>query len=441
MNGTCTQAQPVACNRNQDCGNNGPIGNPFCQGNGVYQNYAIYACQNPGQSNSRCTNSTEARLTNTCTGNQYCSNGNCVGGPGPQPTTLTASCYATPNPAAYNQPVTFISNVSGGSGNYTYSWSGACNATTSTCTTNYFTGNPYGSQTAALSVNDGTQTVSANCSVTFTQQQPTCTPHYSQRCAGSALYWYDSCGNQQELIQYCPTGCINNSCQYQPPYQGGQLTVIKTVKNLTQNSGWANSTQARPSDVLMFMITLQATGNQDVQNVSVRDMFPSNLSYRNQLVVAYSDGYNSNYQGDITSTVNLPVIRAGQTATITYQAQLAPAQAFSYGTSVLTNNVTVTSQNSQNNPASNATIYVTRTAVYGASSVSTGLTNNFLMDSFILPLGLSLLALWMWKSGALFGVEKWFDIIKKKGRAFKTEKELAHRIATIKRDELEEGLI
>lgn len=40
-----------------------------------------------------------------------------------------------------------------------------------------------------------------------------CGPHTSQRCSGTSLYWYDSCGNQQELIQYCQDGCSNNACQ------------------------------------------------------------------------------------------------------------------------------------------------------------------------------------------------------------------------------------
>ena len=39
-----------------------------------------------------------------------------------------------------------------------------------------------------------------------------CTYHSYQRCNGSYLYWYDSCGNQQDS-QYCSGGCYNNYCQ------------------------------------------------------------------------------------------------------------------------------------------------------------------------------------------------------------------------------------
>jgi len=39
-----------------------------------------------------------------------------------------------------------------------------------------------------------------------------CTSNYQERCSGSNLYWYDSCGNQQNLIQYCSNGCYNGAC-------------------------------------------------------------------------------------------------------------------------------------------------------------------------------------------------------------------------------------
>ena len=41
-----------------------------------------------------------------------------------------------------------------------------------------------------------------------------CTFHSYERCSGNNLYWYDSCGNQQDLAQYCINGCYNNSCNY-----------------------------------------------------------------------------------------------------------------------------------------------------------------------------------------------------------------------------------
>jgi hypothetical protein len=75
------------------------------------------------------------------------------------------------------------------------------------------------------------------------------------------------------------------------------------------------------------------------------------------------------------------------------------------------------------------------TQVLGASTISTGLTNNFWMDSFILPLILALIGIWMLRAGMFFGLEKWFDKRKQNHKNFKSEKELQQRILTIKRNE------
>ena len=73
--------------------------------------------------------------------------------------------------------------------------------------------------------------------------------------------------------------------------------------------------------------------------------------------------------------------------------------------------------------------------VLGASSVSTGLTNYFWVDSFILPLLIALLGIWMLKSGIFFGIEKWISDKKKNRNSFKAEKELKQRILSIRKSE------
>jgi len=245
------------------------------------------------------------------------------------------------------------------------------------------------------------------------------------------MYWYDSCGNQGSYVGSC--GQV---------YNNATLTVNKTVRDLTTGGSFSNSTYANPSDILMFMITLQANGNQDVQNVFVRDTLPVNLIYNNQLVVACTggnNGYNSNcnnnnynYSGGIVSGINLNTISAGQTVTITYQVQVAGVANFSYGTTTLNNNVSVTSSASGNSNAS-ASVVVTRSTVLGASTVSTGLTNNFWTDSFFLPLLITLIGLLMWRSGMFFGIEKWLDNKKKVRRGYKAEKEFSNRVAKIQK--------
>ncbi|OGZ62597.1 MAG: hypothetical protein A2812_03025 [Candidatus Staskawiczbacteria bacterium RIFCSPHIGHO2_01_FULL_36_16] len=478
-NGSCINVN-IVCNTNSDCGTNGYTGDPFCQSNNVYQNYRTYTCHNPGTANSYCSDSAVSQLKNTCTSGQTCNNGSCN-----QQNNLVVSCYATPNPANSNQSVSFISTVSGGTGSYTYSWSGACSGSSQVCTNSY---SQSGTQTATVNVNSGAQTNSSTCSVNINQQNnvnvqtnsATNTTN-SQATLNGYIYGYDSYNNNtyvwfqwgtstsygnettRQLKNYSGTFSQNIANLYNNTtyhfravaqsnngqivygqdmtfYTGGNtnqnlLTITKTARNMTSsNTGFSNTVYANPSDTLMFLVTIQATGNQDAQNVVVRDYLANNLIYKNQLIVSGATNYSGSYNyggGDITSGINLGTIPSGQTITITYQTQVASSQNFSYGTTTLTNSVSVTSSNSGYNPTSNASVIVTRTAVYGASSISTGLTNNLWLDSFFLPMLAALVGVMMMRSGMFLGIEKWADNNKKKRRVYKAEKELNSRIAKI----------
>ena len=423
---TCQNAQclNITCSNSSQCGTNGYTGSPFCQSGNVYQNYITYTCNNPGTANSSCSNNTTAQLKTTCTGNQTCSNGSCV-----------------------NQNITCSSNTDCGSNAYT----GSLFCQGNNVYQNYitYTCNNPGTANSSCSNNTAAQlktTCTGNQTCNNGSCGTSCATHSYQQCQGNNLYWYNSCG-QQEDSQYCPNGCSNNQCRAQ---QNANLTINQTVRNLTTGSGFASSTSASPGDTLMFMITLQTTG-ADAQNVLVRDNLPSTLIYQNQLVVAcavnysysnnngnvnyntnYCNGNNYNYSGNITSGVNLNTINAGQTITITYQAQVASASNFAYGTTTLNNSVVVNSSNAGYVPTNNASIIVNRAGVYGASTVSTGLTNNFWVDSFLLPIIITLIGLWMWRSGFFFGVERWLDNKKKVRSTYRSEKELSRKIAAIK---------
>ena len=185
-------------------------------------------------------------------------------------------------------------------------------------------------------------------------------------------------------------------------YGSGVLIVNKQIINFTSgNLNWATSQNASPSDTLGFAITLQ-TGHQDARNVNVRDILPNYLIYKDSQTIT---GY-SNYSGDITSGINFNTIPAGQIVIIGYQAQVAPAGNFSYGTSILNNNVTVTS-NETGTTTDSATIYVNRSGTAGATYIPTGLTNNFFTDSFFLPLFLIILGMWFYFSGKAYKLADW----------------------------------
>ncbi|MFH1610536.1 MAG: hypothetical protein ABIA91_01470, partial [Patescibacteria group bacterium] len=79
-NQICQNAQcvDIICSTNSQCGSNGYIGSPFCQGGNVYQNYKTYTCNNPGTANSVCSDSTAPQIKSNCTSGQTCTNGSCT---------------------------------------------------------------------------------------------------------------------------------------------------------------------------------------------------------------------------------------------------------------------------------------------------------------------------------------------------------------------------
>lgn len=183
----------------------------------------------------------------------------------------------------------------------------------------------------------------------------------------------------------------------------GTLTITKKVINLTSgNLSWSTSVNAKPLDVLTFAITMQATGNQDIHNVYIRDVLPANLIYKDNLML----NTTLNYSGDPISGINIGTISAGNVAVLSYQAQVANYSNLSYGTSVLTNNATVTSSEAGPQTAS-ASVFVNNSLVYGATNISTGLTNNFLTESFFLPILLIVLMSWLYFSGRVYRLAYW----------------------------------
>jgi len=190
-------------------------------------------------------------------------------------------------------------------------------------------------------------------------------------------------------------------------YNGsGSLTVTKKVINLSSgNLNWQTVANASPGDVLSFSIVLQATGNQDIHNVFLRDVLPASLIYYGSTTINSITNYNNPVSG-----INIGTIPAGGSEIVIYQAQVASASNFTYGTTTLSNNATVTSNESGTQIAS-ASVTVTNSQVYGAStsptSISTGLTNNPITDSFFLPLFFIILGAWLYFSGKIYKFSDW----------------------------------
>lgn len=67
---------PINCISNADCGLTGFIGQEFCSGNNTEKNFQNATCINPGNIESFCSISIQAKITNEC--NYKCSNGSCI---------------------------------------------------------------------------------------------------------------------------------------------------------------------------------------------------------------------------------------------------------------------------------------------------------------------------------------------------------------------------
>ncbi|MHB8871906.1 MAG: hypothetical protein ACYC5G_05630, partial [Candidatus Doudnabacteria bacterium] len=203
-NGSCENLV-IACSANSQCGTNGYVDSPFCKSGDVYQNYKTYVCNNGGTSSSYCSNTVASQLKTNCTANQTCGDGTCV-----DQNSLIVSCYATPNPSKTDQSVSFIASAIGGTGIYTYTWSGACTGSSQICSQLF---SQTGTYNAVLNVVSGGQSIGAICSAVVNQN---CSSHYSKRCLGNDVYWYDSCGNQEGVFQDCTTTnkvCNNGVCE------------------------------------------------------------------------------------------------------------------------------------------------------------------------------------------------------------------------------------
>ncbi len=361
----------AACSSNLQCGSSGPSGSPVCSGNAIYQNYQTWTCNNPGTSSSYCSSSTTQQEQSVCLYNQTCQNGYC--------STPYVPPYTPPYIPPYTPPYT-----------------------------------------------------------------PTCSYDASERCVGNSVYWFDSCGNQGSVAQVCGYNqtCEGSSCVGQTQQNNTSLNVTKQVRDLSSgNLGWSSSVYATPGDIVQFEVIITTPNNNQYQygyngynsnqyldNVEVRDIFPANLIYDNSLTL---NGIPNS--GNIISGLNIGSISSGQTTTITYQAQVGPASDFSFGSSTLTNSVNVTSNTGGSGNAS-ASVLVNRSGLSVATTVSTGLTNNPLLDSFFIPLMIALVGIWAYNAG-LFGVSEWIESKKSKRKDHLAKKELHQKIAKIKQKE------
>ncbi|MCI0619951.1 hypothetical protein L0Y40_02890 [Candidatus Wolfebacteria bacterium] len=85
--------------------------------------------------------------------------------PPPPPPALVGSCVGSPNPAAVNQAVTWAASASGGTGSYTYSWSGTDGLSGTSQSVNKVY-SAEGTKSATVTITSGSQSINRSCSIT-----------------------------------------------------------------------------------------------------------------------------------------------------------------------------------------------------------------------------------------------------------------------------------
>ena len=206
-----------------------------------------------------------------------------------------------------------------------------------------------------------------------------------------------------------------------PAASPGKVSVNKLVRNLSDGTDWANSVSADPGEALSFAIQVTAV-NSALDNVIVKDVLPDRIIYRGNLKID-----DTALTGDISSGLNIGHLSTHQTKVITFNAQVAQKDKFSFGETDLINTASAHTGSISNSDT--ATVKVAKKAVAGAAtSIYTGITDNVFVDSFILPLIISLFVVWLFKAH-IINFEGWLDSRKRKYQEYRSKKILQLKIA------------
>lgn len=204
------------------------------------------------------------------------------------------------------------------------------------------------------------------------------------------------------------------------------LQVNKLVRNVSDGSAFQDSVLADPGERLSFQISITA-GNTGLQNVIVKDALPSKIIYLGNLKVD-----NVSSSGNITLGFDIGDFSGNQTKIITFDALVADSNQFSIGVTNLINSVLV--YNSLLSNLDTAKVVISKSTGTGPTNVPTGISNNIFLDSFFIPLAMSILMILAFKSH-IINLEEWLDNKRKKYNGYKAKKTLNSRISQIKADE------
>jgi len=155
-----------------------------------------------------------------------------------------------------------------------------------------------------------------------------------------------------------------------PAAEEVKIDCSKLVRNVSKSeTTWKNTTKADPGQEVEFKIRITSAGEAKAEDIMVKDVLPSLLTYKGNLKI---DGSSSSRE--ITKGFNIGDLSPGQSKTITFRAKVAPEDKLKYGTNNLTN--TAIAYNTKSADSNTAKVVVFKKAVAGAATeVNTGVIN------------------------------------------------------------------
>jgi cysteine-rich repeat protein len=222
--GVCISGECINCFSDIDCGEDGYIGQPYCQGDDVWQDYQEFLCSNPGTINSNCSSDIFPKLVENCS--DKCINGQCV----------DIECYNNSdcddiNPLTYDEcinPGTPISECRNTPINCLDD--SDCGITGFIGEEYCFLGMVYKNYKNSICVNNGT--LDSYCNITISPEfindcgQDSCENWTDNYCIGNEVWHNRTCYDRgcengscftelyedSELVDECEYGCIDGEC-------------------------------------------------------------------------------------------------------------------------------------------------------------------------------------------------------------------------------------
>ncbi|MFA5935106.1 MAG: hypothetical protein WC827_04435, partial [Candidatus Paceibacterota bacterium] len=207
-------------------------------------------------------------------------------------TTLTVSCSANPNSIEVGESTTWSANASGGTGSYTYYWTGTgLYGTSRTVTKSY---NSEGTKTARVTVKSGTQTAYADCSAVVSETSApnftaSCKPNKTSIEIGESIIWTAISSGTYPGYKYTWSGTDSLS--------GSNSSVTKTYNSSGTKTASVTVKNYQPGSTCFKTITVPCDSVVVVSEIPLPNLTASCSANPNSIDVGQSTTWSANASG------------------------------------------------------------------------------------------------------------------------------------------------